>query len=160
MVSSYPSEYGLKHPNLQQRLTEREYHRICVPSENGPGLSFNTCNKEDHNSLGEVHCHFPALGIVAASLLNHCVGRLEATQTFPWESLNMHFSCMWSDFFFLFENCTLTFIRFPFSRSSLQFLLIPTPTDILRFLQYFEYNVKFKTFIPAKFSWSLPYQHF
>lgn len=84
MVSSYPSEYGLKHPNLQQRLTERGYHHICVSSENGPGLSFDTCNKEDHNSLGEVHCHFPAQGIVAASLLNHCVGRLEATQTFPW----------------------------------------------------------------------------
>lgn len=28
MVSSYPIEYGLKHPNLQQGLIERKYHHI------------------------------------------------------------------------------------------------------------------------------------
>lgn len=46
----------LETSKIQPRLTEREHHHIGVACENSPGLSFDTCNKEDQAAEARAQC--------------------------------------------------------------------------------------------------------
>lgn len=86
MLSSYPSEYGLKHPKYSQDWQKERVssYQGCIRKWPRPKLCERPCKKEDPSSWGESSALFPAQKTVAASLPIGPAGGLEATQTFPW----------------------------------------------------------------------------